>query len=56
VIADTQAFVKNYANPLHRVGVTFLEMFLVGVLVSLISVALLRNSRLLPARRLRFAA
>jgi hypothetical protein len=50
VIADTQAFVKNYANPAYRVAVTFLEMFPVGVIISLISAALLRNSRLLPAR------
>ena len=29
---------------------TFLEMFPVGLLVSLISAAVLRNSRILPAR------
>ena len=29
---------------------TFIEMFPVGVLISLISAALLRNSRFLPAR------
>jgi len=31
--------------------VTFVEIFPVGVLVSLISAALLRNSRFLPARQ-----
>ncbi|HXC57120.1 MAG TPA: DUF4199 domain-containing protein [Rhizomicrobium sp.] len=42
---------RNYANPLYRYGETFTEIFPVGVLVSLISAALLRNSRFLPARR-----
>jgi hypothetical protein len=44
-------FVEQYSNPLFRVPMTFLEIFPVGVLVSLVSAALLRNSRLLPARR-----
>jgi len=50
VIADAAAFQKSYANPLRRFPQTFLEMFPVGVLISLISAGLLRNSRLLPAR------
>jgi hypothetical protein len=50
VIADGESFVKMYANPLYRVPITFIEMFPVGVVISLISAALLRNSRLLPAR------
>jgi Protein of unknown function (DUF4199) len=50
VIADADAFKKSYSNPLYRFPETFLEMFPVGVLISLISAALLRNSRLLPAR------
>ncbi len=50
MIADTQQFVKNYANPLYRLPITFVEMFPVGVVISLISAALLRNSRFLPAR------
>jgi hypothetical protein len=51
--AETRAadFLALYSNPLFRVPMTFLEIFPVGVLVSLISAALLRNSRLLPARR-----
>lgn len=43
-------FRRQYANPLFRMPVTFVEIFPVGVLVSLISAALLRNSRFLPAR------
>jgi len=46
-------FVEQYSNPLFRVPMTFLEIFPVGVLVSLVSAALLRNSRLLPARTTR---
>jgi hypothetical protein len=50
VTADAESFVKMYANPLYRVPITFIEMFPVGVVISLISAGLLRNSRLLPAR------
>jgi hypothetical protein len=39
-----------YSNPLYRLPITFVEMFPVGVLISLISAAVLRNSRVLPAR------
>jgi hypothetical protein len=49
-IADADAFVQMYSNPVYRMGITFVEMFPVGVLISLLSAALLRNSRLLPAR------
>jgi hypothetical protein len=51
VITDAEAFAKNYANPLYRMPLTFVEIFPVGVLISLISAAVLRNSRVLPARR-----
>ena len=37
-------------NPLARMGFIFLELFPVGLLVSLVSAALLRNVRFLPAR------
>lgn len=37
-------------NPLVRVPFTFLEIFPVGLLVALVSAALLRNPKLLPAR------
>jgi uncharacterized protein DUF4199 len=42
---------RNYANPLYRYFETFTEIFPVGILVSLISAALLRYSRFLPAKR-----
>jgi hypothetical protein len=39
----------SYANPLLRIPMTFLEIFPVGLLVAVVSAALLRNPRLLPA-------
>ena len=42
---------EQYRNPLFRVGITFLEIFPVGLLVALVSAALLRNPKLLPATR-----
>src|SRR5688572_10818843 len=48
--ADTAEFLAMYANPLFRLPITFIEMFPIGALISLISAGLLRNSRFLPAR------
>ncbi len=50
-VASMDEFKKNYANPFYRWPMTFAEIFPVGVLVSLITAALLRNSRFLPMRR-----
>jgi len=51
LVADMERFKANYANPAYRLPMTFAEIFPVGILVSLISAAVLRNSRVLPARR-----
>jgi hypothetical protein len=48
--AQMEQFKIQYANPLFRWPMTFIEIFPVGVLVSLIAAALLRNPRFLPAR------
>jgi hypothetical protein len=40
-----------YRNPLYRIPITFVEIFPVGLIVALVSAALLRNPRLLPAAR-----
>jgi hypothetical protein len=48
--AEMDQFKVQYANPLYRWPMTFAEIFPVGVVVSLISAALLRNSRFMPAR------
>lgn len=48
--ADAADFQRMYANPMVRMPMVFSEIFPVGILVSLISAAVLRNSRILPAR------
>jgi len=48
--AEMDAFKVQYANPLYRMPMTFAEIFPVGVLVSLVSAALLRNRRFLALR------
>jgi hypothetical protein len=49
--AEMEPMRALYANPLLRLPLTFLEVFPVGLLVALVSAALLRNPRLLPARK-----
>lgn len=51
IVAEMARFKVQYANPLFRLPMVFIEIFPVGVLVSLVSAGLLRNSRFLPARR-----
>lgn len=51
VAQQAAAFARMYANPLYRLPITFVEIFPIGVVISLISAALLRNSRFLAARR-----
>ena len=48
--AEMDEFKVMYANPLFRLPMTFVEIFPVGLLVSLVSAALLRNRGFLPAR------
>jgi len=48
--AAAQSFKASYANPLVRVAMTFLEIFPVGLMIALISAAILRNPKVLPAR------
>jgi hypothetical protein len=43
-------FERMYANPLFRLPMTFIEIFPVGLIISLITAALLRNPRFFPAR------
>jgi len=48
--AEMAEMTRNYANPLYRMPLTFAEIFPVGLLVALVSAALLRNPKFLPAR------
>jgi hypothetical protein len=50
VAAEMATFKLQYMNPWFRLPVTFVEIFPVGVVISLVSAGLLRNSRFLPAR------
>jgi hypothetical protein len=54
--AEMAQFKVQYANPWFRLPMVFSEIFPVGVLVSLVSAALLRRPGFLPARRLPAAA
>src|SRR3546814_9343147 len=48
--AQLESFKTLDANPMFRLPMTFVELFPAGVLVSLVSAAVLRYPRLLPAR------
>lgn len=50
-IAGMEQFKADYANTPYRLGMSFSEIFPVGVIVSLVAAALLRNPRFLPLRR-----
>lgn len=49
--AEMNAMAESYKNPLFRIPLTFIEIFPVGFVVALISAALLRNPKMLPARK-----
>lgn len=44
-----EQMVANYSKPWFRIPITFSEIFPIGAIVSLISAAVLRNPRVLPA-------
>jgi Protein of unknown function (DUF4199) len=50
-IAEMEASMASYRdNPLFRLPITFIEIFPVGLVVALISAAILRNPKVLPAK------
>ncbi len=49
IAANVQWMRDIYASPVQRMAMTFMEIFPVGLLIALISAALLRNPKLLPA-------
>ncbi len=50
-VAEMEQMKENYGNPIFRLPITFLEIFPVGLLISLLSAAILRRSDVLPAAR-----
>ena len=46
-----QAMREQSARPFYRLGITFLEIFPVGLLFVLVCAAVLRRSDVLPANR-----
>lgn len=50
LVAEMDSMSQAYRNPLLRMPMTFAEIFPVGLLVSLVSAALLRNPKFLPAK------
>lgn len=49
-LAEIDASMANYGNPLFRIPITFIEIFPVGLVVALISAFILKNPKVLPAR------
>ncbi|MEM8483918.1 MAG: DUF4199 domain-containing protein [Bacteroidota bacterium] len=49
IVVEMDQLKTRYSNPLFRLFITFSEIFPVGLLVSLISAAVLRNAKVLPA-------
>lgn len=49
-VAAADTLRRQYANPLFRLPMTFIEIFPVGVLVALVTAVLVRNPGFLPAR------
>ena len=43
-IVEMKKFQEMYKNPIAKIGITFLEIFPVGLIISLIAAALLRRS------------
>ena len=49
--AEMSELKTSYAKPYFRIPMTFLEIFPVGLIIALISAAILRNPKILPARQ-----
>lgn len=49
LLADNEDMKLQYAQLLFRLPMTFMEIFPVGLVISLISAAVLRNAKVLPA-------
>lgn len=50
ITESMEKFAEQYKNPAFRMPITFLEIFPVGLLVALVTAAILRNPKAFPAR------
>ncbi len=50
-IAAVEESMASYRNPLVRLPITFIEIFPVGLVVALVSALILKNPKVLPARK-----
>ncbi|OFW99671.1 MAG: hypothetical protein A3E78_02440 [Alphaproteobacteria bacterium RIFCSPHIGHO2_12_FULL_63_12] len=49
-VAKLEEMKANYENPLYRMPLTFVEIFPVGLVIAIVSAAILRNPKAFPAR------
>lgn len=49
-VAEMETLRVQYRNPLYRLPMTFIEIFPVGFVIAVVSAALVRNPKFLPAR------
>lgn len=49
-VSEITENMENYRNPLFRIPLTLREIYPVGILIALVSAAILRNPRAFPAR------
>ena len=49
-VATLDEMMASYRNPFFRIPITFVEIFPVGLVLALISAALLRNPKVFPAK------
>lgn len=49
-VAEAAGWASAYANPLVRMPISFIEMFPLGLVVSLVTALVLRNRRFMPPR------
>ncbi len=50
-LAEVEWSMEMYAKPWFRLGITFIEIFPVGLVVALVSALILKNPKVLPARK-----
>lgn len=50
ITAQMEALKLQYADPLYRMPITFIEIFPVGLIVTIVAALLLRNPRFMPTQ------